>query len=160
MEIRRAALANLGLVASILEEAAAWQRARGIRQWPARVAVEDLACQLETCDWYLAWDGPEAVGTLTLQRSDPAVWGDRPPDALYLHRLAVRRSHAGRGRELLAFAERTAAEAGRRYLRLDCMAANAGLRAYYERAGYAHRGEHRYDSGWTSSLYEKAVGGA
>jgi GNAT superfamily N-acetyltransferase len=157
MDVRRAGAADVGRVVEILEEAAAWQRSRGIRQWPSRFPPEDVARRMRMCDWYLAWDGPEAVGTFTLQPSDPVVWGERPADALYLHHLAVRRTHAGLGRQLLTFAERTTLEAGRRYLRLDCMAANPELRAYYERAGFRHAGEWR-GGGWTASLYEKPVG--
>ena len=142
---------------AILEEAAAWQRSIGVEQWPARFDAGDIARRLRRADGYLAWDDAEAVGTFTLQVGDPVVWGERPPDALYLHGLAVRRSHAGLGRELLAFAERTTAESGRRYLRLDCMAANPRLRAYYERAGFRCCGEWR-SGGWAAALYEKAVG--
>jgi GNAT superfamily N-acetyltransferase len=156
--VRRAGEEDVDRVVRILEESARWQRSRGIEQWPARFAHELVARQLRVHEGYLAWDGAEAVGTFSLQPSDSGMWGERPPDALYLHRLAVRRSHRGLGRELLAWAERAAAAAGRRYLRLDCMAANRSLRAYYERAGYAHLGDVRIGGGgWTASLYEKAV---
>lgn len=53
--------------------------------------------------------------------------------------------------------------ADRPYLRLDCAADNTRLRAYYEAAGFAHRGDveeadgaHRY----AASLYELPVGSA
>jgi protein-tyrosine phosphatase len=118
---------------------------------------EVLADHLRRSRFYLAWDGAEAVGTFCLWDADPELWGERPPDALYLHRLAVRRSHAGLGRDLLARAERLTAAAGRRCLRLDCMAGNPDLRAYYERAGFRLCGVQRWPNGWESSLYEKEV---
>jgi ribosomal protein S18 acetylase RimI-like enzyme len=147
-------------VADVLDEAAAWLRSRGIQQWPARFSRGRIAEQVRERDVYVAWDRGQAVGTFSLQVSDPEFWGDRPSDALYLHGLAVRRSHAGLGPELLARAERLTVAAGRRYLRLDCGAANLPLRAYYERAGFEHRGDRRMERSiaqWTASLYEKVV---
>jgi GNAT superfamily N-acetyltransferase len=157
MEVRLAGPGDVDPVVSILEEAAAWLRSRGIDQWPAVFRREFVADHVGRREVYLAWAGAEAAATLSLQAADPEMWGERPPDALYLHGFAVRRRHAGLGRELLHWAERAAATAGRRYLRLDCMAANPGLRAYYERAGYVHRGTRPWPSGRDSSLYEKAL---
>ncbi len=155
--MRLASCADVEQVASILDEAAEWLHSRGIRQWPVRAPREMVADRICRRECYLAWDGDDVVGTLTVQRSDPDVWGDQPPDALYLRGLAVRRVHAGRGRELLEWAERAAGGAGRRYVRLGCMAANVALRAYYERAGYQYRGDRRDADGWLESLYEKSV---
>lgn len=154
--MRRARAEDVDLVADLLEDAARWLRSRGIDQWPARFPRTIVAEHLLRRECYLAWDDGEAVGTFSLQPSDPEMWGERAADALYLHGLAVRRSHAGLGRELLAWAETRAADTGKRYLRLDCMAANAALRAYYERAGFRHVGDRR-SPGWGASLYEKAV---
>ncbi len=44
---------------------------------------------------------------MNLQWSDPFFWGDNDTDAGYVHRLAVRRDHAGRGfgEALLAWAD-------------------------------------------------------
>ncbi len=49
-----------------------------------------------------------------------------------------------------------ASGAGKRYLRLDCMAENPALNDYYRRAGFSYRGERRGD-GWAASLYERPV---
>jgi GNAT superfamily N-acetyltransferase len=157
VEVRLAGPEDVELVARILEEAAAWLRSRGIDQWPVVFPRGVVAEHVGRRECYLAWDGAEAVGTLSLQAADPEMWGERPPDALYLHGLAVRRGHAGLGRELLAWAERAADAAGKCCLRLDCMAGNPGLRAYYEGAGFELRGTRRWDGGWESSLYEKTV---
>jgi hypothetical protein len=53
----------------------------------------------------------------------------------------VRRHAAGLGAAVLGFAADIARGHGREALRLDCVAANTGLRAYYERAGFAYRGD-------------------
>ncbi len=155
--MRLAGSEDVERVAGVLDEAAAWLRSRGIKQWPVRVPRELVADRIRRHECYLAWDGTDLIGTLTLQTTDPDVWGEQPPDALYLRGLAVRRAHAGKGRELLAWAESAAADAGRRYVRLGCMASNSALRAYYERAGYEHRGDRLDTEGWLESLYEKVV---
>jgi ribosomal protein S18 acetylase RimI-like enzyme len=56
----------------------------------------------------------------------------------YVHRLMVDRSSAqpGTGRLLLRAAERRVAAAGRAFVRLDCLAGNTRLNAYYLSAGY------------------------
>src|SRR2546423_1211405 len=87
---------------------------------------------------WLAVANGEAVGTLVVQWDDPLFWAGYPSDAGYLHRLAVRRHGAGLGSRLLRWAEFHAAGAGKTHLRLDCVASNESLRAYYERAPYKY----------------------
>jgi protein-tyrosine phosphatase len=143
----------------ILDEAAAWLVSRGIGQWlPGSFSEVTFRERIKRREVYLLWRAEEAVGTLTLQWSDPFFWGEQPPDAGYVHALAVRRSFAGKGlgRALLACAERLAASEGKQYLRLDCMTENPGLRAYYESAGFVHQGD-RVGSVWSASLYQKTV---
>jgi hypothetical protein len=55
--------------------------------------------------------------------------------------LAVRRGYPGLGAALLGWAAESVRDAGRRFVRLDCVAGNPRLRAYYEAAGFAHRGD-------------------
>ena len=102
-------------------------------------------------------DGAVAAA-FVLQREDRRFWGERPDDALYLHKLAVRRSFAGRGLgvQVVEWAlARTRAEA-RTYLRLDCMRDNPEIRAYYEALGFEERGE--VDIGaFVCSLYERVA---
>ena len=156
LTVRRAGPEDVETVAALLEDAAAWILARGIRQWPARFPRRFVAAAIRDHEVYLALDGPQAVGTFTIQWADEPVWGRRPDDAGYVHRLAVRRDRAGQGlgRWLLARAEERIRAAGRRYLRLDCMAANAGLRRYYESAGFVGRGEVAIGA-WLAARYER-----
>ncbi len=67
-----------------------------------------------------------------------------PGEALYLHRLAVRRVASGGqvSSALLGPAVGTAAARGARYLRLDCEASQPSLRAVYERFGFTFHSEH------------------
>jgi len=83
------------------------------------------------------------LATLALLQDDPQYWGDRPQDALYLHKFAVRRDRAGRGvgAAIVEWANAEAAEAGREFLRLDCLCDNPRIRDYYEDLGFEHRGD-------------------
>ena len=114
------------------------------RQWAGQLFVVEL-------------DGAVAA-VFVLQREDRRFWGERQDDALYLHKLAVRRSFAGRGlgAQVVEWAlARTRAEA-RTYLRLDCLRGNPEIRAYYEALGFEERGE--VDTGaFVCSLYERVA---
>ena len=138
-----------------LEEAAEWLTARGIHQWrPGSFARGPLLDEIAAGERYLVrWDGMLA-GTLRLCWDDPETWGERAPDAGYVHGFAVARVYSGRalGRALLDWAARAATAAGKTTLRLDCHANNAALRAYYERAGFTLCGE--VDG---SALYERRI---
>jgi ribosomal protein S18 acetylase RimI-like enzyme len=156
LDVRPARPEDVEEIVDILSEAARWLLARGIRQWPDPFPGDRIAGPVERGAFHLALLGSETVGTLALLWSDPAFWGERPPDAGYVHALAVRRSHAGRGlgRRLLDWADEQVAAAGRDYLRLDCRADNLVLRRYYERLGFEPRGEAVVDD-FTSALYER-----
>ncbi len=134
---------------------------RGITQWhPGEVAptmIEDRVAQgavfLLRCD-------SEVVGTVTVTWSDDTTWGDRTGDAGYVHMLVVAAPlrGTGAGRDLLAWAERYVAGAGKRWARLDCVRTNGPLRRWDERMGYTHVGDHELTvPAWASpvALYEK-----
>lgn len=129
-----------GDVLSVLDEAAAWLQARGIRQWPARFSpswIDDAIRQGQT---WLAESGGTISATVTLTWSDP-LWNDIGGSAAYLHRMAVRRQASGLGGVILAWAADLARQHGRAALRLDCVASSNRLRAYYQAAGFIHRGD-------------------
>lgn len=154
--LTRATEADAETLAALHEEAARWLWERGIRQWrPGEyTATHALAAIREGHEVYLARRAGAPVGTFILQWDDPEMWGERPPDAGYVHGLSVRRAVAGLGlgAALLDWAAQRVAASGRHWLRLDCMAANPALRAYYERRGFTYRGE--AEEGW-AALYER-----
>lgn len=161
--VTRAAAGDVDLMAGILDEAALWLESRGFPGWPRPFPVSWIRAGMLVGTCYIAWDGPMPVGTFTLQRTDPTFWGERaderPGHALYLHRLAVRRSHKGLGRALLDLAEDMTRRSGTVCLRLDCVAADSGICAYYAAAGFEHRGDINVMRGgpWKASLYEKTL---
>jgi GNAT superfamily N-acetyltransferase len=133
---------QIDTITAILDEATLWVESRGGRQWPRPFPRERLTERFATGQVYLAWRGDDVVGTFSLQPSDELFWGDTPPDALYLHGLAIRRIAGGQGvgRQLVAWSEQRVREVGRRYLRLDCQGGNEAIQRYYRQLGFVDRG--------------------
>lgn len=161
MKVRPARPDEINVVLDLLADAAAWLRARGVDQWPERFDASWVMPALERGDTWLAvherQDEDEVVATLVVEWEDELCWAGYPADAGYLHRLAVRRRGTGLGAQLLRWAEEHAAAEGKRFLRLDCVAWNGPLCAYYERAGYEHVGDVTVGP-YTQARYEKRVG--
>lgn len=156
LAMRRATQADAAAVGEIMAEAGQWLLQRGIRQWPGYPEPDLIQRRLEHAEIYMAELGGAAVGTLTLQQEDPEIWGELPPDALYVHGLAIRRSAGGRGLggRMLAWAADQAARRGRAFLRLDCMGQNTALCSYYERNGFAPCGVVQL-GGWQCARYQR-----
>ncbi len=159
MKVRRAQQEDAVVVAGLLDEATVWVNDLGFNQWPLPFPRHQLAGAIERGEVYVveSEDG-EAVATVSMLPDDPVYWGDQPPDAFYVHKLAVRRDQAGRGigAAVVEWANAEAAEAGREFLRLDCLGDNPGIRDYYEDLGFEHRSDVVLD-GRTISLYERSV---
>ena len=123
-----------------------------------RLQGNDFSAQIRQGEVFLARMGNRVVGTITLQWNDPVFWNGASPDGSYIHKLAVVRDYAGRkiGETMLRWAENQTILAGKKYLRLDCLAASRIIRAYYEKAGHVHKGDVS-PKGWRASLYEKPL---
>ena len=149
MNVRSARAEDLELVAAILDKAG---------EWPRPFPRDELA-ELTTRDelFVVDLDG-EVAATFTVLWDDPSFWGERPRDAAYLHKLAVRPAFRGRGlgARIVEWVEQRAAEAGRAYLRLDCKRSNGGIRGYYEGLGFEHRGDVDHPR-FAAALYERPV---
>jgi ribosomal protein S18 acetylase RimI-like enzyme len=158
VNVRRCQAQDVAVVARLLDEATVWVGERGYEQWPLPFPRDELEGAVERGEVYAAEVDGETVATVTLLWNDPLYWGDRPPDAAYVHKLAVRRACAGRriGSAIVEWADATAAAAGRAFLRLDCLADNPGIRGYYEQLGFEHRGDLVVDNR-NMSIYERPV---
>jgi len=133
---------DVAAVVGVLEDASRWLRKRGVAQWPHNFAPELVLPAIEADQTWLVHADEEVVGTLTVDHDDPA-WSDQPANAAYVHRMAVTRHGAALGTWLLAWVGDQAHTAGREAIRLDCVADNTGLCAYYERHGFRWRGDVR-----------------
>ena len=159
MNVRPAHREDENTVAELLDEATRWVGELGYEQWPLPFPRDALAAAIARAEVYVVEDEGDAVATVTLLRDDPLYWGERPPDAVYVHKLAVRRACAGQriGSAIVEWADATAAAAGREFLRLDCLRDNPGIRAYYEALGFEQRGERHDPTRFPVALYEKRV---
>ncbi len=140
IEFLIASRSQLDDVLTILDEAAHWLQVRGVSQWPSRFEPSWVEGALGRGETWLVRVGAATCATVTLDMAD-SVWDELPGRALYVHRIAVRRQSAGLGAAILAWAAGVARERGLDGLRLDCVASNDRLRAYYETAGFIHRGD-------------------
>jgi GNAT superfamily N-acetyltransferase len=158
VKVRRARAEDAQTAGAILDEASAYLAILGFTEWPVPFPQDELALGIERGELYVVKLGAETAGTITLLWDDPTFWGERPPDAAYVHKLAIRRHFAGQGvgAAVVDWADAQAAAAGRRFLRLDCQRDNPGIRAYYERLGFVHRGD-ADKPGVPPALYERPV---
>lgn len=127
------------LATAILREVAQWLAERGDALWDAsELTADEARLRAANGELVIAFARGEAIGCLYLQREDPELWADDAPgEALYVHRLAVIRSHAGQGlsRALLDWACNEARTRGARFVRLDTEL-RPRLMAHYESAGF------------------------
>jgi protein-tyrosine phosphatase len=143
LTFRPAGPEDLHQVVEVLSEAAAWAKARGVEAWwPVPFPEKWVRPGVERGEVILAEIRSQLVGTLTLTREDPVMWGKQPPIAAYVHRVAVSReyAHRGVGGRLLDWAADRARSWGRSNLRLDCLATNEPLVAYYRSQGFREVG--------------------
>jgi GNAT superfamily N-acetyltransferase len=145
IEVRQVAPSEAPIVSEVLTEASLWLQSCGI-SWLSRdaIATSSLEAEVRAAQYYLAWSGKSAVGTMRLTSTDPLFWPEfGPGGVLYLHRLAVRRAASGGSvsSALLGWACSHASTRGARCLRLACDASQPRLRQIYERFGFSFHSE-------------------
>jgi len=159
--IRPANPADVSAVLATLTEAGRWEESQGFpNPWPVPFPLERIRPSLERGELFVAEGGTRSpIGTVTLQWEDVPFWGVRPPDSGYVHRLAVRRTYAGRGYggAILAWAAETSRARGRTYLRLDCLRSATRLHRFYESFGF-HRVGDVTVGGLDCTLFERTLG--
>ena len=148
MRIEKAVSADLAYVLEMRAESAIWLGALGTDQW-SRPFPDEASQTQRLLDGILAgetWmvrDGDATVGTITVNTfANPLLWtpAECAEPARYVHKMNVRRSHAGTGLggRLLDWAGDRAAADGAKWLRLDAWTTNEALHAYYQRQGFQH----------------------
>jgi protein-tyrosine phosphatase len=159
---RRATPDELPQILALLTEGAARNRSAGSEHgWPVPFPAELVTPSLtQGCVYFIQDTERTVLGTLTLLWEDPRVWGPRPPDAGYVHRLAIRPQFSGRdlGRHALDWAAAEVKARHRSFLRLDTASSNPRLRQYYESLGFGVVGEASHDPlRFSVTLFERAV---
>lgn len=144
--VRPARADELPTVLAILTAAARWWARTGYPSpWPDPFPAERVRPSLASGDLFVADLRGRIVGTFTRLWEDPEFWGSRPPNAGYLHRIAIDRSVSGRGfgRWMIERAVDEIRSSGRPFARLDTARSNTKLRSYYRSLGFAEVGEGR-----------------
>jgi GNAT superfamily N-acetyltransferase len=148
--------------AEILSAASAWSTSKSSFTWqPVDIGCEALAVYSDKDELFGLIDGDELVGCMLLTHEDPVHWpDDRPGDAFYLHKLAVKRSRAGSGvgEALVDFASQETRRRRIPMLRLDTVP-DTRLPEYYMRQGFLAdpKGPADYAGRWLLRM-EKRVG--
>ncbi|NBD23269.1 GNAT family N-acetyltransferase [Paenibacillus glycinis] len=159
--IRRAQAEEAEALRALYVEAAGWIRAaKGINQWREEWFTPSYMEQfIREREVFAAIRDGEPVGCFSVEWEYEALWGELfHGDAGYVHRLVVSRLHPGQGigESMLAWAADYIRRQGKSWLRLDCMADNPALNAYYLRNGLRYRGQFDGD-GYSASRYELAL---
>jgi len=151
---------DIDIVLGILDEAAAWIIEHELPSvWkPGGFSREIFLDQISRGEVHIGLVDEKPAGTITLQWADLMFWGEQQPDSGYVHKLAVRPAYAGQkiGLEMLKWAESAARKAGKKFLRLNCLAEDRKIRDYYERAGFLYQGDVEGPRA-KASLYEKSL---
>jgi GNAT superfamily N-acetyltransferase len=139
--IRQATGEDTRTLVETLTEAANWvEQMDGTIMWVERELEEHrVRAEAEAGMFVVAEADGTVVGAIRFQLEDQLFWPDLDGrDSAFVHRLVVRRSHAGQGIStgLLQWTVDRARSLGKRYLRLDCDADRTRLRALYERFGF------------------------
>jgi len=159
---RRAELEDVLDLVKILSAAVDYKQAHDDQSWGSEAYSErEVRGLLKSNETYVLLDGGEIVATFGLTWDDPEIWGEQPPNAGYLHRMAVKSSSHGQGigQSIIGWVEAEVARRGKQFLRLDCDARNEKLCRYYESQGFRKAGQKLIPSleDYYANLYEKEV---
>jgi GNAT superfamily N-acetyltransferase len=130
--VRLGAAADAEHAVSIWREAAIWLASNDVANWSVdQFDVAQTRQQAELKKLVIGLEEQQPVATMLLSEEDAALWPVAGAQALYLHKLAVRRLVAGNwAQSLLRWAEDEALRRGKTYLRLDCLAREKLVNVY------------------------------
>ncbi len=150
------------LVAEILTDGTQYKAKLGDMAWGDEGwSEEEVQDAMLESTVYLIQQDEETIGTVSLQWDDTRNWGEQPPVAGYMHRLAIKDGFHNQGIGKLAVdwvAEQVAGR-GRSLIRLDCEAKNTDLCSYYEKLGFVQVGTRPVPEygDYVAALYERSV---
>jgi ribosomal protein S18 acetylase RimI-like enzyme len=170
-QIRPARSGDAAHILAVSDEATAWLVDHGLsEQWGGEPPSSEAAFVTRVSSWIsdrqavVAIDaqgdvhGYAVSGRYPPPYFDPTVARRAVEDAYYVYTVASRMTPASRGvgRSLLEWAAARARTLGVSYVRLDCWADNAALRAYYEKLGFEECDAY-VDEGWRGVVLQSRV---
>ena len=161
MEFKQANSEAFELIFEILHENAKWLETRNIVQWPLdwlESIRPEIRASIEAELFYAVEVNNKLAAVLEIRSAPVLLWGNNQDEAHYIHKLAIQRQYSGSslGRNILALLKSEARQKNISFLRLDCVAHNDKLRAYYESCGFNLKGI--VDAGEVNlALYEHQI---
>lgn len=151
-QMEQATAKDTKAVLALLLETARWFKKSGSTQWNGLLEGTDTHRTEEKIlegDVFVYRRDDQIAGMVMLLQNpsawDETLWRDQAivEDAIYLHRIAINRQYAGEaiGEKILKWAHESIRFEGKERIRLDCIAQNEFLNAYYQKAGYTYLGE-------------------
>jgi Acetyltransferases len=141
MIIRHAAESDIPVIEDILLDVMRWMDATGQHLWEEHHMrweglLEQYDCTPDNFCILFVDEIPAAC--MVLLDEDPTFWGLPKGEALYIHKLAVKREFAGQGysKALIDYAKEVARERSIETVRLDTHQGRTKVRAIYEREGF------------------------
>ncbi|WP_152654569.1 N-acetyltransferase [Oceanobacillus sp. CFH 90083] len=157
VRIKNIKIDEMDAFSSILIEAADWLRKTGKEMWNINELSKDALLEKNTMgEMFIGFLNDEAAGTIIVQEQDRIFWPhENNEDALYLHKIAVRRKFAKEGVavNMINWAKQRAKIQMKKYVRLDCAADRPNLCHFYESQGFQQVGE-RTVGDFFVALYE------
>jgi ribosomal protein S18 acetylase RimI-like enzyme len=162
MNVENALESDIECLESLSEKTSAWLKAeKNIYQWTGPYPRASLQRAIKAGEVFVVRENKKLIATLTIDRKPNPVWGELTGEnALYVHRLAIEKSHKGTGlgRDLMIWAESHSRNQHVPLLRLDCDSTNERLRNFYRDLGFESRGVRPYERySMTLELFEKKV---
>jgi len=134
---------DLETVVALLSAASRRMASRGVQFWWDPFPPDEVRQSIGRGETFVALRDGTVVGTIAVAWTDDLIWGPQPPDAGYIHRLAVTPESVGEGlgTALLDWAAAHVRAQGRSWVRLDTIAPDEGPRAslhrWYKRHGFS-----------------------
>ena len=170
-QIRPAVSGDAEDILGVSDEATRWLVEHGMsEQWGAEPPSSEPVFVARVSSWIGNGEAVVAIssdsrvhgyavtGSFPPPYMDPTVAARAIEDAYYVYTVAsrMRPESRGVGRSLLMWALERARALGVTYLRLDCWAENAPLRAYYEGLGFEECDAY-VDEGWPGAVMQLRV---
>lgn len=151
--MKQATKSEAAEIIQLLVDTAKWFQDNGSSQWAPLLKGFDSHHTEEAIqrgDVFVCKKEEDLAGMVMLLQNpsewDIGLWGNlaiENDDALYLHRLTINRAYADDqlGSEILNWCQQSIRFENKNRIRLDCLAENEFLNAFYRRAGYTYFGE-------------------
>lgn len=145
INLRQVRNTEFDAVYGILHENAIWILSKGIIQWPLdwlESIRPEIKAAIESELFYAVEVDNTLAAVIEIRSTPEDLWNNNQDEALYIHKLAIQRKYADRGlgRNILDLIKLKARQKNIEFLRLDCVAHNDKLRAYYESCGFNLKG--------------------